>query len=273
MSSAPLSFAIYNYSNKLSEGYWDSSTISVTFIGSNKTFGYNESVSMEFGVSSSSPDTKVWIYTGKKTWNYKYRFGIKASNESNYHYSTLTGTGSTGPYSSITYYRKISFDGGSTWTRLSGNGKSTITLTSVGTYTVKVGWWSGSDGPYHTKSNTITLDKIGRTYRLLVSISGNSNKDAFDTTNWTLTATVIAQYSEGGGSWTNTTTPSGISYSWSGASGSGSTATVGVSSVSMGSDGDHLGTKNVTVTVSLSGYTGDSATVTLGRYGKSYYNG
>ena len=264
---------IYNYSNKLSEGYWDSSTISVTFIGSNKTFGYNESVSMEFGVSSSSPDTKVWIYTGKKTWNYKYRFGIKASNESNYHYSTLTGTGSIGPYSSITYYRKISFDGGSTWTRLSGNGKSTITLTSTGTYTVKVGWWSGSDGPYHTKSNTITIDKIGRIYRLLVSISGNSNKDAFDTTNWTLTATVTAQYQEGGGSWTNTTTPSGISYSWSGASGSGSTATVEVSSVSMGSDGDHIGTKNVTVTVSLSGYTGDSATVTLGRYGKSYYNG
>lgn len=263
---------IYNYSNKLSEGYWDSSTISVTFIGSNKTFGYNESVSMEFGVSSSSPDTKVWIYTGKKTWNYKYKFGIKASNESNYHYSTLTGTGSTGPYSSITYYRKISFDGGSTWTRLSGNGKSTITLTSVGTYTVKVGWWSGSDGPYHAKSNTITLDKIGRIYRLLVSLSGGSNKTAFDTTNWTLTATVTAQYQEGGGSWTNTTTPSGISYSWSGASGSGSTATVGVSSVSMGSDGDHLGTKNVTVTVSLSGYTGDSATVTLGRYGKSYYN-
>ena len=272
-SENDISNYIYNYSNKLSEGYWDSSTISVTFIGSNKTFGYNESVSMEFGVSSSSPDTKVWIYTGKKTWNYKYRFGIKASNESNYHYSTLTGTGSTGPYSSITYYRKISFDGGSTWTRLSGNGKSTITLTSVGTYTVKVGWWSGSDGPYYTQSNTITLDKIGRTYRLLVSISGNSNKDAFDTTNWTLTATVTAQYSEGGGSWTNTTTPSGISYSWSGASGSGSTATVGVSSVSMGSDGDHLGTKNVTVTVSLSGYTGDSATVTLGRYGKSYYNG
>jgi hypothetical protein len=264
---------IYNYSNKLSEGYWDSSTISVTFIGSNKTFGYNESVSMEFGVSSSSPDTKVWIYTGKKTWNYKYKFGIKASNESNYHYSTLTGTGSIGPYSSITYYRKISFDGGSTWTRLSGNGKSTITLTSTGTYTVKVGWWSGSDGPYHTKSNTITIGKISRIYRLLVSISGNSNKDAFDTTNWTLTATVTAQYQEGGGSWTNTTTPSGISYSWSGASGSGSTATVGVSSVSMGSDGDHLGTKNVTVTVSLSGYTGDSATVTLGRYGKSYYNG
>ena len=109
-------------------------------------------------------------------------------------------------------------------------------------------------------------------YRLLVSISGNYNKDAFDTTDWTLTATVTAQYQEGFGPWTNTTTPSGISYSWSGASGSGSTATVGVSSVSMGSDGSHIGTKNVSVTVSLSGYFNGSTTVTVGRYGKSYYN-
>ena len=264
---------IYNYSNKLSEGNWDSTTISVTFTGSNKTFGYSESVNMKFGVTSSSPNTKVWTYTGKKTWNYKYKFGIKASNENNYHYSTLTGTGSTGPYSPITYYRKISFDGGSTWTKLDENGESTITLTSTGTYTVKVGWWSGTDGPYHTKSHSITLDKITRIYRLLVSLSGNSNKDAFDTTAWTLTATVTAQYKESSGSWTNTTTPSGISYSWSGASSTSSTATVAVSSVSMGSDGSHLGTKDVTVTVSLSGYSGDSATVTLGRYGKTYYNG
>lgn len=263
---------IYNYSNKLSEGYWDSSTVTAEFIGESKTFGYGESISMKFGVRSSSPDTKVWIYTGKKTWNYKYKFGIKASNESNYHYSTLTGTGSTGPRSNITYYRKISFDGGS-WSRLDTNGEKTITLTSTGEHTVKVGWWSGNDGPYHTQSKTITLGSQTRIYRLLVSLSGGSNKTAFDTNSWTLTATVTAQYQEGSGPWTNTTTPSGISYSWSGASGSGSTATVGVSSVSMGSDGDHIGTKNVTVTVSLSGYTGDSATVTLGRYGKSYYNG
>ena len=87
-----------------------------------------------------------------------------------------------------------------------------------------------------------------------------------------MTATVTAQYQDGSGPWTDTTTPSGISYSWTGASGSGNTVTVGVSSVPMGSDGDHLGTKNVSVTVSLSGYAGDSDTVTLGRYGKSYYN-
>ena len=271
-SENDISKYIYNYSNKLSEGHWDSSTVTVNFIGESKTFGYSESISMKFGVRSSSPDSKVWIYTGKKTWNYKYKFGIIASNENNYHYSTLTGTGSTGPLSNVTYYRKISFDGGSNWSRLDTNGEKTITLTSTGTYTVKVGWWSGNDGPYHTQSKTINIGKITRIYRLLVSLSGGSNKTAFDTNSWTLTATVTAQYKEGSGSWTNTTTPSGISYSWSGASSTSSTATVGVSLVSMGSDGSHLGTKNVTVTVSLSGYTGDSATVTLGRYGKSYYN-
>ena len=263
---------IYNYENKLSEGNWDSSTVKVEFIGESKTFGYSESISMKFGVKSSSPDTRVWIYTGKKTWNYKYKFGIIASNEDDYHYSTLTGTGSTGPWPSVTYYRKISFDGGSNWSRLDTNGEKTITLTSTGTYTVKVGWWTGNYGPYHTQSNTITLDQITRTYRLLVSLSGDSNKTAFDTTDWTLTATVTAQYKEGSGSWTDTTTPSGISYSWTGASSTSSTATVGVSSVSMGSDGSHLGTKDVKVEVSLSGYAGDSDTVTLGRYGKSYYN-
>lgn len=271
-SEEDISEYIYNYSNKLSKGQWDSSTVTVEFIGESKTFRYGESISMKFGVKSSSPDTKDWIYTGKKTWNYKYKFGIIASNETDYHYSTLTGTGSTGPLGPVKYYRKISFDGGSTWRRLNTNGESKITLTSTGTYTVKVGWWLGNDGPYLTQSNTITLDQITRTYRLLVSISGNSNKDAFDTTDWTLNATVTAQYKEGEGSWTNTTTPSGISYSWTGASSTSSTATVGVSSVSMGYDGYHLGTKDVKVEVSLSGYTGDSDTVTLGRYGKSYYN-
>ena len=34
----------------------------------------------------------------------------KASNEDDYHYSTLTGTGSSGPWPNVTYYRKISFD-------------------------------------------------------------------------------------------------------------------------------------------------------------------
>ena len=73
--------------------------------------------------------------------------------------------------------------------------------------------------------------------------------------------------------WTTIATPSGISYSWTGASSTSSTATVEVSSVNMGYNGDHTGTKDITVEVSLSGYTSGSATATLGRYGKSYYNG
>ena len=136
------------------------------------------------------------------------------------------------------------------------------------------------DGRKGYNKRTITVSQQVETtwYRLLVSISGASDKTAFDTNDWTLTATVTAQSVTCVGepaadaTWTTITTPSGISYSWTGASSTSSTATVGVSSVSMGSDGDHLGTKDVTVEVSLSGYTGDSATVTLGRYGKSYYN-
>ena len=139
-----------------------------------------------------------------------------------------------------------------------------MTTDSNGNYT--------TDGYKGYSKHKITVGQITRIYRLLVSISGGSDKTAFDTTDWTLTATVTAQYKDGSGSWTNTTTPSGISYSWSGASGSDSTATVKVSSVPMGSDGSHIGTKNVSVTVSLSGYTSGNATVTLGRYGKSYYN-
>ena len=41
----------------------------------------------------------------------------------------------------------------------------------------------------------------------------------------------------------------------------------------MGYNGDNLGTKDVKVEVSLSGYISGTDTVTLGRYGKSYYNG
>ena len=125
-----------------------------------------------------------------------------------------------------------------------------------------------------SNGNYINDDSKGYNKRkITVSISGNSNKDAFDTTDWRLTATVTAQYQEGSGPWTNTTTPSGISYSWTGASSTSSTATVRVSSVSMGSNRGHLCTKDIKVEVSLSGYISDSATVTLGRYGKSYYNG
>ena len=212
---------------------------------------------------------------------YKYKYSVRAIGANDYwHYTEHEADGRYDPPANIVYtkYYRCVNNNGNGWERLSKSSK-TFTATSTGTYTVEIAWMkTDSNGNYIDDGrkgylkHTMTVGQITRIYRLLVSISGNSNKDAFDTTDWTLTATVTAQYQDGSGPWTDTTTPSGISYSWTGASGSGNTATVGVSSVSMGSDGSHLGTKNVTVTVSLSGYTGDSATVTLGRYGKSYYN-
>ena len=217
---------------------------------------------------------------------YKYKYSVAKKGEA-WYYTEHDADGSYTPPANITleyYYRCIN-NNGAGWERLLDSSKK-FTATSIGTYTIEIAWMKldyidvtgehyiteGRKG-YDKRTIVITELTITTQYRLLVSLSGGSNKTAFDINSWTLTATVTAQYKEGSGSWTNTTTPSGISYSWTGASSTSSTATVGVSSVSMGSDGSHLGTKNVTVTVSLSGYTGDSATVTLGRYGKSYYNG
>ena len=149
-----------------------------------------------------------------------------------------------------------------------------MTTDSYGNYTQ-----SGRKG---YSSRTIKVNQLVETtwLRLLVSINGASNKTAFDTDDWTLTTTVTAQSVTCVGPpasdavWTTIATPSGISYFWEGTEFStSSTATVKVSSVPMGPDGDTPGTKNVTVEVIKSLYTSGKATVTLGRYGKSYYNG
>lgn len=276
---------VSDYSNTISRNSTDDFTPSSKLFGDNKTFQPNETISQKYGVKSSSPDiiTKTTSTSGSITWKYKYKYSVIISNEVSdpfWHFTEHEANGRYDPPADTVntkYYRCVN-NNGSGWVRLS-EGSKTFTATSTGTYTIEIAWMTtDSNGNYTTdgykgyNKHTITVGQITRIYRLLVSIRGGSDKTAFDTTNWTLTATVTAQYKDGSGSWTNTTTPSGISYSWSGATGSGSTATVGVSSVPMGPDGDHTGTKNVSVTVSLSGYTDGSATVTLGRYGKSYYN-
>lgn len=274
---------VSDYSNTISRGSADNATPNSELFGDDKTFQPNETISQEYGVKSSSPDiiTKTTSTSGSITWKYKYLYSVISDapydpwhftkHEANGRYDPPTDTVNT------KYYRCVN-NNGSGWARLTTS-NITFTATKTGTYTIEIAWMTtDSNGNYTAdgykgyNKHTITVGQITRIYRLLVSISGGSDKTAFDTTDWTLTATVTAQYKDGSGSWTNTTTPSGISYSWSGATGSGSTATVGVSSVPMGPDGDHTGTKNVSVTVSLSGYTDGSATVTLGRYGKSYYN-
>ena len=283
---------VSNYSNTISRNSTDDATPSSELFGDDKTFQAHDTISLNYGVKSSSPDiiTKTTSTSGSVTWKYKYKYSITIKNDldDHWHYTEHEANGEYTPSSdtaAIKYYRCVN-NNGNGWERLTESAK-TFTATSTGTYTVEIAWMTTDsngnyidDGRKGYNKRTITVSQQIETtwYRLLVSISGASDKTAFDTDDWTLTATVTAQSVTCVGepaadaTWTTITTPSGISYSWTGASSTSSTATVGVDSVSMGSDGDHLSTKDVTVEVSLSGYTGDSATVTLGRYGKSYYN-
>lgn len=116
----------------------------------------------------------------------------------------------------------------------------------------------------------------------MVSLSGDSDKTSFDTDGWTLTATVKAQsvtcvgQPAADATWTTVTTPS-ITYTWEGVTSSSSTASVGINDVTAGSSGSDKGSgKTIKVTVSASGYNHNSGTysasVTLYKYGKSYYN-
>ena len=279
-------------SNTISRDSTDDSTPSSELFGDDKTFQPNDTISLNYGVKSSSPDiiTTTTSTSGSVTWKYKYKYSVKSDDPSDsWHYTEHEADGNYTPSSDTStekYYRCVN-NNGNGWQRLSESA-ITFTATSTGTYTVEIAWMTTDfygnyidDGCKGYSSRTIKVDQLVETtwYRLLVSISGASNKTAFDTDDWTLTATVTAQSVTCVGepasdaAWTTIATPSGISYSWTGASSTSSTATVAISSVDMGYNGDNLGTKDVTVEVSLSGYTGDSATVTLGRYGKSYYNG
>lgn len=276
---------VSNLSNTISRDSVDNATPSSELFGEDKTFQPNETISQEYGVKSSSPDiiTTTTSTSGSITWKYKYKYSVTNHDDpyDPWHYTEHEAYGRYDPPANpfyTKYYRCVN-NNGNGWVRLSESAK-TFTATSTGTYTVEIAWMTiddngnyTSDGRKGYSKHTITVDQITRIYRLLVKISGVSVKNAFDTTDWRLTAKVTAQYKDGSGRWTNTTTPSGISYSWTGASGSGNTATVGIDSVPMGPDGSHIGRgKEVTVEVSLPGYTGDSDTSHIFRYGKSYYN-
>lgn len=283
---------VSDYSDTISRSSVDDATPSSELFGEDKTFQANETISQNYGVKSSSPDiiTTTTSTSGSVTWKYKYEYCVISDDPSD-SFCHITNHEANGRYDppadpvDTKYYRCVN-NNGNGWVRLRESAK-TFTATKTGTYTVEIAWMTTDsvgnyigDGRKGYSKHTITVGQQVETtwYRLLVSISGASDKTAFDTDDWTLTATVTAQsvtcvgQPPADAEWTTIPTPSGISYSWNGATGSSSTATVGVSSVPMGSDGDHRGTKNVTVTVSLSGYTSGSATVTLGRYGKSYYN-
>lgn len=290
---------VSNLSNTISRNSSDDATPSSKLFGDDKTFQPNETISVNYGVKSSSPDiiTTTTSTSGSVTWKYKYKYSV-TNRDDPYDPWNCTEHEADGNYtpssdtSTKKYYRCVSNNTGvgSVWERLSESA-ITFTATETGTYTVEIAWlalvhnggmsyYDPNDSKGYS-SRTIKVNQLVETtwYRLLVSISGASNKTAFDTDDWTLTTTVTAQSVTCVGppasdaTWTTVATPPDVSYFWEGVHSTSSTATVKVSSVPMGPDGDTPGTKDVTVEVIKSLYTSGKATVTLGRYGKSYYNG
>lgn len=287
---------VSDYSNTISRSSVDDATPNSELFGDDKTFQPNETISQEYGVKSSSPDiiTKTTSTSGSVTWKYKYKYSVTNLNDLDdpWHYTEHEADGSYSPPADAVntkYYRCVN-NNGNGWERLTESAK-TFTATSTGTYTVEIAWLTmDSNGNYTTSgykgynSHSITIDKLTNTtwYRLLVSISGASDKTAFDTDDWILTATVTAQsvtcvgQPAADATWTTVTTPS-ITYTWEGVTSSSSTALVGINDVTAGSSESDKGSgKTVKVTVSASGYNHNSGTysasVTLHKYGKSYYN-
>lgn len=291
---------VSDYSNTISRDSIDDSTPSSELFGDDKTFQPDETISVNYGVKSSSPNiiTTTTSTSGSVTWKYKYKYSVTNQDDLDdpWHYTEHEADGSYSPPTNTVntkYYRCVN-NNGNGWVRLSESAK-TFTATSTGTYTVEIAWLTtDSNGNYTTSgykgynSNSITIDKLTNTtwYRLFVSLTSDTDikKTSFDTTGWTLTATVTAQsvtcvgQPAADATWTTVTTPS-ITYSWEGVTSSSSTASVGINDVTAGSNGDDIGKgKTVRVTVSSPGYdygkpNGYSSSITLYKYGKSYYNG
>lgn len=284
------------YSNTISINSTDDFTPSSELFGDDKTFQPNETISVNYGVKSSSPDviTTTTSTSGNVTWKYKYLYSVISDDPYDHrHFTKHEADGRYDPPANTVntkYYRCVN-NNRNGWVRLSESAK-TFTATNIGTYTVEIAWMTtDSNGNYTTdgykgyNSHSITINKLTNTtwYRLIVSLSGDSDKTSFDTDGWTLTATVKAESVTCVGkptsdaTWTTVKTPS-ITYSWEGVTSSSSTASVGINDVTAGSSGSDKGSgKIIKVTVSASGYDHNSGTyrasVTLYKYGKSYYNG
>lgn len=290
---------VSDYSNTISRSSIDDSTPSSKLFGDDKTFQPDETISVNYGVKSSSPNiiTTTTLTSGSVTWKYKYKYSVTNQDDLDdpWHYTEHEADGSYSPPAddiNTKYYRCIN-NNGNGWKRLSESAK-TFTATSTGTYTVEIAWLTtDSNGNYTTSgykgynSHSIKISKLTNTtwYRLSVSLTADTDikKTSFDTTGWTLTATVTAQsvtcvgQPAADATWTTVTTPN-ITYSWEGVTSSSSTASVGINDVTAGSNGDDIGKgKTVRVTVSSPGYdygkpNGYSSSITLYKYGKSYYN-
>ena len=282
-TSNDISTYIYNYSNKLSEGKFPDTAPTVVFKGSDKTFEYNEPVSVNLGVSSISTLTVNYEHTGKKTWNYMYSFSIHPKSPDGWVGDTQTTTkstsGSIGPLGDTTYTAKMAVVEGSdnkNWQLLTKTGETTVNITKPGTYVIYVAWFNGNDKYNELNSNTITITSKQKQFRikLTLNITNDSSKIYWATDAWTLEVTGYQlQSKEGDTDWANDSSSiTGITYTWTGAdSTNNSTATVNVSSVTPGSNKSNLGSgKTVSVEVSSAeGYSG-TADFNLYRFGQDY---
>nr|DAV36600.1 MAG TPA: hypothetical protein [Bacteriophage sp.] len=288
---------VSDYSNTISRNSVDDATPSSELFGENKEFTPNETISKEYGVKSSSPDviTTTTLTSGSITWKYKYLYSVISDDPyDHWHFTEHEANGRYDPPADTVntkYYRCVN-NNGNGWQRLTTSNK-TFTATSTGTYTVEIAWMTTDsngnyidDGRKGYSKHTINVSQQVETtwYRLIVSLTANDSveKTSFDTEGWTLTATVKAEsvtcvgQPAADATWTTVTTPS-ITYTWEGVTSSSSTASVGINDVTAGSSGSNKGSgKTVKVTVSASRYDHNSGTynasVTLYKYGKSYYN-
>lgn len=287
---------VSNLSNTISRNSSDDAIPSSSLYGDDETFQPNQMIYLDYGVASSSPDiiTTTTSTSGSVTWKYKYKYSVTNQDDpaDPWHYTEHEADGIYNPPADTVttkYYRCVN-NNGNGWERLKESGK-VYTGTKTGTYTIEIAWLAKDSNGNYTESGckgyssrTIIANQLVETtwYRLIVSLSGASDKTSFDTDGWTLSASVKAQsvtcvgQPAADATWTDVATPS-ITYTWEGVTSSSSTASVGINDVTAGSNGDDKGSgKTVKVTVSASGYNHNSGTysasVTLYKYGKSYYN-
>lgn len=287
---------VSNYLDTTGRSTTDDTTPNSELFGNDKEFQPDETISQEYGVASSSPDiiTATTSTIGSITWKYKYKYSVAKSGESWYSTEHEANGEYIPPSDTVTtkYYRYVKHTGG-TWERLTESSK-TFTATSKGTHTIEIAWMTtDSNGNYIIdsrkgyNSHNVVITKLAYTtwYRLIVSLKSDTpvEKNSFDIDSWILTAIVTAQsvtcvgHPSEDATWNTVAIPN-ITYSWEGVTSSSSTATVDINDVTPGSNSNDKGTgKTIKVTVSASGYDYNSGiyndSITLYRYGKTYYNG
>lgn len=233
---------------------------------SGKQFEVNETIDYTMSVTG-----KGSIYVGtvdpyKWSWTYYYKVRRKDNTNDTAESGNLTGNGEYSPANATLY--SPSYQWYKNGNAISGATSSSYRATSVGTYVCKVKWDDS-----HILSDSWVVSQKSRIYRTWCTMSvKNANISAWNTSGTTsCTFTTDKQYSDDGGNKWNSFSPAQ----------SDSSVTINASSkeltpTGMGSSATNAGgTVTFTFTLSsgsstLAGTT--SATGSVSKYGKTYYN-